>query len=133
MCHGDPRDDTGRTEAYTTVLAKAASEPRLGYEFLMPYAQEPECGLDARRRRIRFRAWHRGMLEMDLIMGRFVDAEIEALDAAGIAELERLLEAEDHDVLGWVTGEIAIPHDYDTAVLRRIRARHACAGGLDRF
>jgi antitoxin CptB len=33
-------------------------------------------GLDVRRRRILFRAWHRGMREMDLIMGRFADAVI---------------------------------------------------------
>ena len=28
-------------------------------------------GLDARRRKLLFRAWHRGMREVDLIMGRF--------------------------------------------------------------
>lgn len=32
--------------------------------------------LDPRRRRTLFRAWHRGIREMDLIMGRFADAEI---------------------------------------------------------
>ena len=31
-------------------------------------------GLDTRRRRLLFRAWHRGIKEMDLIMGRFSDA-----------------------------------------------------------
>ena len=38
-------------------------------------------GLDARRRKLLFRAWHRGMREMDLIMGRFADAAIERIDA----------------------------------------------------
>ena len=33
-------------------------------------------GLDARRRRMLFRSWHRGIKEMDLIMGRFSDAHI---------------------------------------------------------
>ena len=33
-----------------------------------------ERGLDARRRRLLFRSWHRGIREMDLIMGRFADA-----------------------------------------------------------
>jgi len=92
--------------------------------------QDSGQGLDARRRRIKFRAWHRGMLEMDLVMGRFVDAEIARLDEAAIADLERLLEAEDRDVLGWVTGEIAIPLDYDTLVLRKIRAFHGAGGGV---
>jgi len=62
------------------------------------------------------------MLETDLILGRFVDAEIARLDEAEIDDLERLLDAEDHDVLGWVTGEIATPGDYDTPVFRKICA-----------
>lgn len=105
-----------------TRPANAAAVPRSLYEFVMPHATQPENGLDARRRRIRFRAWHRGMLETDLIFGRFVDAEIGRLDEAEIADLEKLLDTEDRDVLGWVTGEIVTPHDYDTPVMRKIRA-----------
>jgi antitoxin CptB len=79
-------------------------------------------GLDARRRRIKFRAWHRGMLEMDLILGRFVDAEIARLEASELDDLEKLLEPPDQDVLGWVTGEVATPAAYDTPVFRKICA-----------
>jgi antitoxin CptB len=85
-------------------------------------SQDEASGLEARRRRIKFRAWHRGMLETDLIFGRFVDAEIARLDEAEIAELEHLLEVEDRDVLGWVTGEFATPPDYDTPLFRKICA-----------
>lgn len=81
-------------------------------------------GLDARRRKILFRSWHRGMLEMDLIMGRFADAMLASLAETELDDLEKLLEAEDREVLGWVIGEIATPHDYDTLVLRKIRAYH---------
>lgn len=81
-------------------------------------------GLDARRRKILFHAWHRGMLEMDLIMGRFADAELAGLPEAELDDLEALLEAEDRDVLGWVTGEIETPAPFDTALLRKIRAFH---------
>jgi len=105
-----------------TQLADAASEPRFPYEFHMPHAQDLGHGLDARRRRIKFRAWHRGMLETDLIMGRFVDAEIAQLDEAELDDLEKLLEPPDRDVLGWVTGEIETPRDYDTPVFRKICA-----------
>ena len=37
-----------------------------------------------RRRKISFRAWHRGTREMDLIMGRFADAELARLDASAL-------------------------------------------------
>ena len=31
-------------------------------------------GLDERRKRLLFRSWHRGIREMDLVLGRFADA-----------------------------------------------------------
>ncbi len=36
-------------------------------------------GLDERRRKLLFRAWRRGVREMDLIVGRFADAHIDRL------------------------------------------------------
>ena len=38
--------------------------------------------LDARRRRLLFRSWHRGIREMDLVLGRFANAQIAALSDA---------------------------------------------------
>lgn len=81
-------------------------------------------GLDPRRRKILFRAWHRGMREMDLIMGRFADAEIGGLGEAELDEFERLIEVLDRDLLSWVTGEAEVPENYDSAVFRRLKAFH---------
>jgi len=36
-------------------------------------------GLDERRRKLLFRAWRRGVREMDLIVGRFADAHIDKM------------------------------------------------------
>jgi len=52
-------------------------------------------GLDLRRRKLLFRSWHRGMREMDLIMGRFADASIGQLTQAELAQFEELLEVPD--------------------------------------
>ena len=46
-------------------------------------------GLDDRRKRLLFRCWHRGTREMDLILGRFADAEIAELTDDELAELEQ--------------------------------------------
>ncbi|MFC5394647.1 succinate dehydrogenase assembly factor 2 [Bosea vestrisii] len=81
-------------------------------------------GLDPRRRKILFRAWHRGMREMDLIMGRFADAQIGALTEAELDEFERLIEVLDRDLLSWVTGEAEVPENYDSDVFRRLKAFH---------
>jgi antitoxin CptB len=78
-------------------------------------------GLDERRRRLLFRCWHRGIREMDLIMGRFADAEIGTLTEGELDELERLIDVPDRELLAWVTHELPTPTDYDTALFRRLR------------
>ncbi len=80
--------------------------------------------LDPRRRKILFRAWHRGMRETDLIMGRFADEAIAGFSEAELDEFERLIEVQDRDLLGWITGEIAVPENYDTELYRRLKAFH---------
>ena len=81
-------------------------------------------GLDPRRRKLLFRSWHRGMREMDLVMGRFADAEIGRLSEAELDEYERLIALPDGELLAWITGEQEIPPEHDCAVLRRLRTFH---------
>jgi antitoxin CptB len=81
-------------------------------------------GLDARRRRLLFRAWRRGVREMDLIVGRFADAYIEAFDHTGLDDFERLIEAPNAALYAWVVGAESAPANYDTAVLARLKAFH---------
>lgn len=86
-----------------------------------------EADLDTRRRRLRFRAWHRGTREMDLLMGRFADSQLGDLPEAEVDELELLMEAPDRDVFSWLTGELALPGNFDTPVFHRLRAFHTHA------
>jgi antitoxin CptB len=82
-------------------------------------------GLDARRRRLLFRAWRRGVREMDLIMGRFADAYIEKFDEPALDEFETLIEAPNAELYSWVVGDAAAPARYDTEVLRQLIGFHA--------
>jgi antitoxin CptB len=91
---------------------------------MMSGSTRSSADLDPRRRKILFRAWHRGMREMDLIMGRFADAEIGGLSEAELDEFERLIEVLDRDLLSWVTGEAGVPENYDSEVFRRLKAFH---------
>jgi antitoxin CptB len=67
------------------------------------------AGLDARRAKALFRSWHRGMREVDLILGDFADAEIASLTDAELDQYEELLGVPDGDLLRWVTGERPVP------------------------
>ena len=76
--------------------------------------------LDARRRKLRFRSWHRGMSEMDLILGRFADAEIAALTGDELDQYARLLEFPDDQFFLVMTGDRAAPEQLDCPRLRRV-------------
>jgi len=82
-------------------------------------------GLDDRRKRLLFRCWHRGTREMDLLLGRFADAEIDTLTDAELAELERLLEIPDPDLYAAVTGDKPLPAELASALFERIKAVRA--------
>jgi len=62
---------------------------------------------------------------MDLLLGRFADAEIETLTDAELAELERLLEIPDPDLYAAVTGDKPLPAELAGALFERIKAVRA--------
>lgn len=81
-------------------------------------------GLDPRRRRALYRSWRRGTREMDLLMGRFADAEIDRFSEDEMAVFEALIEVPDRDLFAWISGTAETPENYDTDVFRRLTAFH---------
>ena len=82
-------------------------------------------GLDVRRKRLLFRCWHRGTREMDLILGRFADAEITGLTNDELSELERLIDVPDPDLYAAVTGDKALPPELASGLFDRIKSFRA--------
>ena len=66
-------------------------------------------GLSVRRRKLLFRAWRRGVREMDLIVGRFADVYIDKFDEPSLDEFERLIEVPNAELYAWVTGDENAP------------------------
>ena len=79
-------------------------------------------GLDDRRKRLLFRCWHRGTREMDLILGRFADAEISAMGDNEMTELERLIELPDPDLYAALIGDTPLDPEYASDLFDRIKA-----------
>jgi antitoxin CptB len=79
-------------------------------------------GLDDRRKRLLFRCWHRGTREMDLILGRFADAEIANLGDDELTELERLIEIPDPDLYAALTGDRPLAPEEAGALFERIKS-----------
>ena len=75
-----------------------------------------------RRRRLRYRAWHRGTRELDLLLGPYADAELDQMDQAGLDRFETLLEAEETDLQAWLLNQSPPPAGADHDLLSRITA-----------
>lgn len=73
-----------------------------------------------RRKRMVWRATHRGIREMDLILGGFVTRHVDELDAGELDQLERIMDIPDQEMLAWATGQAPVPERHDTPLLRRI-------------
>jgi len=82
-------------------------------------------GLDDRRKRLLFRCWHRGTREMDLILGRFADAEIAGLADEELSQLEQLMDVPDPDLYAALTGKMPPAPEYANRMFDRIKARGA--------
>jgi antitoxin CptB len=85
-------------------------------------------GLDARRRRLLFRSWRRGMREMDLVLGRFADSQIGALSDAELDEFDTWLEIPDQRMFAYVNGSETPPAEIATALFKRLCDFHGGRG-----
>ncbi|MDF1871474.1 succinate dehydrogenase assembly factor 2 [Vannielia sp.] len=77
---------------------------------------------EIRLKRLKIRAWRRGLKEMDLLMGGFADTEMASLSDADLDAFEAVMEEADQDLLRWVTGVEPVPEEH-AEMLARICAR----------
>jgi antitoxin CptB len=92
----------------------------------MPPRDMSDETLSPRRRRLMFRAWHRGTKEADLLIGGFVRRHIAAFTEAELDELEAVLELPDVDLADWLSGRRAIPAEVASPMLARMAVE--CGG-----
>jgi len=78
--------------------------------------------LDARRRRIVYRANHRGTHETDLLIGGFVAPRIATMSEDELDALEAVMELQDADLTDWLMGRAPIPTEKDSPMLQRLLA-----------
>lgn len=69
------------------------------------------------RKRLTFRAWHRGTREMDLLIGSFAEKYIQGFDAEDLTIFEDILINNDPDVYDWIIGRQTPPQALASRVL----------------
>jgi antitoxin CptB len=66
-----------------------------------------------RRRRILFRATHRGTYENDILIGGFVRARLERFTTEELDALEAVMDLPDAILADWLTGRQPLPPEMD--------------------
>lgn len=79
--------------------------------------------LDERRKKLKFRAWHRGTREMDLILGSFADKYVFDFTDSELDSFEQLLACQDPDLYDWKCG-LSQPDANDDSDIMRLFIQH---------
>ena len=87
-------------------------------------------GLDARRKRMMFRAWHRGTKELDILLGSFADQHLGELSDDELDAFEKLMEVPEPDLYNWIAGREPLPDNYQGPLIERIIAFHKKGGAV---
>jgi antitoxin CptB len=87
----------------------------------LSYNPHKEIDLENRRRRLLFRSWHRGIKELDLIFGNFVEANNQSFTDDDCEWFEALYEEQDHEILGWVTKGEDVPEKWQCEMMTRLQ------------
>ncbi len=77
---------------------------------------------DARLKRLKFRAWHRGVREADMLVGGFFDANHAGWSEAELDRFEALLEEQDVDILAWAIGTADVPERWQGEMMSKLKA-----------
>jgi len=63
----------------------------------------------ARRKRLLFRSWHRGMREMDMLLGRFAELHVDSFSVRQLTAFEAILNNVDPEIYAWLSGREPVP------------------------
>lgn len=87
--------------------------PRGRHVPMDPAMNEPN---DIRRKRLKFRCWHRGTREADFLLGRFADRHLDGFGGPELDQFEALIERSDPDIYNWLSGREPLPQEHRNSV-----------------
>jgi len=72
------------------------------------------------RKRILYKATHRGMKEIDRILGGFAEEKLEGLSDQLSRDFDKLLDVSDADLLNWILGRDDVPKPFNNEIFQLI-------------
>ena len=86
----------------------------------MTQTNAPAEKVDKRRKRLRYRSWHRGMKEVDFILGHFADTHLATFSDHQLDQFEVVLNQSDPDLYAWFSGRQPLPADLGGNVMKLV-------------
>ena len=81
-----------------------------------------DIAVEIRRKRLLWRASHRGIREMDILVGGFARQNLAAMSAAELDEFEPVIAHTDNDLFDWLIRSVPVPAEHLTATMRSLLA-----------
>ena len=78
--------------------------------------------LEQRRKRLVWQSWHRGMREMDLLLGSFADSNLDSFSVDQLDVFEALLRESDPDLYSWMTNKLPPPDDLNHEIMGMLKS-----------
>ena len=76
---------------------------------------------DLRLKRLRYRAWHRGTREADMMIGGFFDRAHAAWSESDLEWFEAFLEEQDVDIMAWAIGTQPVPARWQGDMMQALK------------
>lgn len=77
--------------------------------------------MDEVLRALKYRAWHRGTREADMMIGGYYDARHATWDETQAAWFADLLAEQDVDIMGWAIGTLPVPARFEGPMMDALR------------
>lgn len=80
-----------------------------------------EDQLTLKRKKLLFRAWHRGTREADILLGRYAEAHLPQMNEAQVDQFAALMDEQDPDIYDWLIGARPVPDQFADFIMQSLR------------
>jgi antitoxin CptB len=74
-----------------------------------------------KRKKLLFRAWHRGTREADILLGRYAEAHLPDMDEDQLDQFAALMDEQDPDIYDWLIGARPVPPEFADFIIQSLR------------
>ncbi|KRY49853.1 Succinate dehydrogenase assembly factor 2, mitochondrial [Trichinella britovi] len=88
------------------------------------FREHKNCSLETKRARLLYQSKKRGILENDLILGKFYEEHVNLLTADDLNTYDQFINGEynEWDIYYWITGRKTVPENLESNVMQMLKS-----------